>query len=1062
MSNLKCFPKSKTSCPLKPWLVDFIFNYVSSHNVTANAVKIIENINEDENGNIMKLVTDGNVHIKANLTHQSIQTCIQENDDDMPPWDKALILMRKYSLSFQPKTELENCEFILIVDEFKLWDLQTGFDFKKTLHPWQSVIPVNDEPSSIGDSMGSQLLSLLAEMGQETQPEDSQPDQLPSVVDDDPVMIKLTQALSEATSSMCSTDIPPVITGPTLITDNPSLSDSLKQPFLQYIDNKDHLYILHETPESQSQQYEEYEFSSPSEVSLEFSCESSDDNSTENKMAPKPSRNDSTSQNIRQEIKSPVCIEDDSDIPTNSCILTGDKPEICENVENNVEACGNDTDTEREENPNASENNNKQAFCGSENSSNLCESDRTLAKSNSGCNSGQLNSKDFLQSYVKYLKACSTSFNPSNTKQCNIGKSKTVNSKADVLINGSIDNDHEKSTLIETNQDNVDKSLPESSESQIYTSLVENDYDSIQWWSSAEDNSCLSSEEQDKPQECEKISEDGIITESDKNQTHKTSKSDKTSKQNKRVKRNETTGENCKSDLEKISDCTSKLEDKSTPERDKIKESEFNSSDTLTDVEDNVSGTQPFSMNSSVEILESIGDTTCVGLKYKRNVSEKRENDNDNDNELSGMQPLVSQPERNSDSISTREPSDEILNSNSNNSCEIIYKSSSSCYEISEFESKNSSDSIKNIVKPVICDAQKSGNSSIIYQSTQKTASKKEMPLFPLSPIKNPKQPSTSKDKAKDSVESLVFDTEYEEELRLRELAKADPKTNLKSKDKSTSKFGNSSYNLPASGKALNELGMKEKVIQNEHADKSDKSNQEKLSKTTVFNSDKASNSDLLLIKAAQSAEKGFPLKITENSNSTKCQTLQTSVTVNPSPSEKISSKPFQTQKVISDKDPEIVHPLEENHVEKSVPESNSKLSESVIIIVSSESISSNSEESRYSQNVVSFCTSPSKKCPSQVAKRKTKANVLAMDTEPNIIDESQDIPTSEVNNSILNRTTLCARNDSRLPEHAMRNVPQYFEELFEEEPPSELQRKLLNFKILSDKFDSIHKYIHK
>ncbi|KAL5021886.1 hypothetical protein ScPMuIL_001041 [Solemya velum] len=151
------------------------------------AVKVLRHLaGPSEDGTVIKQVTDGEVFITAIFSKTAQEKCFNEHsDDEEPQWDSALLLIRLYTYEFKPHKDKENCQFIMLVDHFVLWDLQEGFGRKNTmlncnedprvkmiiLEKWEEWRKKDHEGDLLTDNtVGSlQLTQLLDEMGMESQ-----------------------------------------------------------------------------------------------------------------------------------------------------------------------------------------------------------------------------------------------------------------------------------------------------------------------------------------------------------------------------------------------------------------------------------------------------------------------------------------------------------------------------------------------------------------------------------------------------------------------------------------------------------------------------------------------------------------------------------------------------------------------------------------------------------------------------------------------------------------------------------------------------------------------------
>ncbi|XP_050395784.1 dentin sialophosphoprotein [Patella vulgata] len=324
-TNSRRVTRLTKATPLKPWLVKYI--QCNGENQQANAVKIIECISgPDSEGNLLREVTDGEVFIKAVILGDAIKCMMQDVEEDMPSWDKALILIRKHKLKFEPNTSQKASEFVLIVEDFKVWDFLSGFDIKKDIFPcmqnasvqikiqehwktwreFQSIMNKTKASQNMtcDSTVGSQtMLSLLADMGQVTQSQ-SEVNDTPEV---EPIDIT-NKNLSQQNNSNSVEESPHVnsdgSSGPPVTFPGPTLIDEISTSHgkSNKVQHKSAIVIDSEQPSTSgiqnlkitgvstnknpsqttdSQEIENYNFNSVQVNALEFSCSSSSEDSLE-------------------------------------------------------------------------------------------------------------------------------------------------------------------------------------------------------------------------------------------------------------------------------------------------------------------------------------------------------------------------------------------------------------------------------------------------------------------------------------------------------------------------------------------------------------------------------------------------------------------------------------------------------------------------------------------------------------------------------------------------------------------------------------------------------------
>ncbi|KAK6184754.1 hypothetical protein SNE40_007154 [Patella caerulea] len=367
-TNSRRVTRFTKATPLKPWLVKYI--QCNGDNQHANAVKIIECISgPDSEGNLLREVTDGEVFIKAVILGDAIKCMMEDVDEDMPSWDKALILIRKHKLKFEPSNSQKASEFVLIVEDFKVWDFLSGFDIKKDIFPcmqnasvqikiqenwktwreFQSIMNKTKANQNMTcDSMvGSQtMLSLLADMGQVTQSQGEVND----TQEEEPIDItnkKLSQkndsdSVEESphVNSDGSSGPPVIFPGPTLIDEistSRSKSNKLQHKSSKVIDNEQpstsgiqNLKITdistnkNPSQTADSQEIENYNFNSVQVNALEFSCSSSSEDSLES--------GDNTQSKKSTKLKRRVCAKNKSNVAEKS----SDEKNVNKNSEKNV------------------------------------------------------------------------------------------------------------------------------------------------------------------------------------------------------------------------------------------------------------------------------------------------------------------------------------------------------------------------------------------------------------------------------------------------------------------------------------------------------------------------------------------------------------------------------------------------------------------------------------------------------------------------------------------------------------------------------------------------------
>ncbi|XP_060075230.1 uncharacterized protein LOC132554918 [Ylistrum balloti] len=124
------------NCSLKqhPWIVNCICS--PTRKQKSQTIDVIRDIEILGDGSVVRDVADREVIIRAVFSADAVQKFRQELEDSNScpvEWNQALLLVCKYHTEFRPHKNLAKCEFVLHIDNFRLWDLQEGFQRKHRL-----------------------------------------------------------------------------------------------------------------------------------------------------------------------------------------------------------------------------------------------------------------------------------------------------------------------------------------------------------------------------------------------------------------------------------------------------------------------------------------------------------------------------------------------------------------------------------------------------------------------------------------------------------------------------------------------------------------------------------------------------------------------------------------------------------------------------------------------------------------------------------------------------------------------------------------------------------------
>ncbi|XP_033755541.1 uncharacterized protein LOC117338340 isoform X2 [Pecten maximus] len=170
------------------------------HNVTQTIIVAPKNVNPcmhvetRADGSLVREVTDGQVIIRAVFSTEAVQNFRAElEDSDSCPveWNQALLLVIKYRAEFRPHRNLAQCEFVLHIDLFRLWDLKEGFFRKRRL-------VYSDEDARIQKKTKELWEEKQIEWQIEEEKKNSKPtESCPSQQNESTVSVSLTQLLQE-------------------------------------------------------------------------------------------------------------------------------------------------------------------------------------------------------------------------------------------------------------------------------------------------------------------------------------------------------------------------------------------------------------------------------------------------------------------------------------------------------------------------------------------------------------------------------------------------------------------------------------------------------------------------------------------------------------------------------------------------------------------------------------------------------------------------------------------------------------------------------------------------
>ncbi|OWF48206.1 Adrenocortical dysplasia protein-like [Mizuhopecten yessoensis] len=133
MSLSKFGPRTR-SLRQSPWIVNSICSPTRKHK--GQTIDVIRHVETTADGSMVREVADGDVIIRAVFSAEAVEKFRKEQEDsDSCPldWNQALLLVVEYHTEFRPHRNLAQCEFVLHINLFRLWDLQEGFQRKHRL-----------------------------------------------------------------------------------------------------------------------------------------------------------------------------------------------------------------------------------------------------------------------------------------------------------------------------------------------------------------------------------------------------------------------------------------------------------------------------------------------------------------------------------------------------------------------------------------------------------------------------------------------------------------------------------------------------------------------------------------------------------------------------------------------------------------------------------------------------------------------------------------------------------------------------------------------------------------
>ncbi|KAH3776949.1 uncharacterized protein LOC127843625 [Dreissena polymorpha] len=131
---------------LKPWILNLILSERDTPDCITRTVKNLGFKSTSVDGDKVCLVTDGSIAITSSFLKSAVRKALAELDDTEADWSSALLILVSYKLQLKIPQE-QGCrgggaEYVLIVDRFKIWDLQRGNTLKKDVKLCMKCEPV--------------------------------------------------------------------------------------------------------------------------------------------------------------------------------------------------------------------------------------------------------------------------------------------------------------------------------------------------------------------------------------------------------------------------------------------------------------------------------------------------------------------------------------------------------------------------------------------------------------------------------------------------------------------------------------------------------------------------------------------------------------------------------------------------------------------------------------------------------------------------------------------------------------------------------------------------------